>query len=141
MSKELKDKLHRAFDEGWNKGNTATMYELCAANFVHHRPPLPAIENLEAEKQDIESTFMAFSDIEFMIHEMVMEGSTAVMRWTWRAKHTGQSPDLLIPPTGNEVTMEGCSVIHLIKGKIIEEWEYADYLGFFTQLGVIPPLE
>ena len=26
-------------------------------------------------------------------------------------------------------------------GKIIEEWEYGDYLGILQQLGVVPPLE
>ena len=25
-------------------------------------------------------------------------------------------------------------------GKVVEEWEYSDYLGFLMQLGVIPPL-
>jgi hypothetical protein len=37
--------------------------------------------------------------------------------------------------------MEGCSVFHMVNGKIIKEWELADYLGFFTQLGAIPPLD
>jgi len=55
-------------------------------------------------------------------------------------EHTGQSPTLPIPPTGVEVTLVGCNVSHWANGKIIEEWEFSDYLGLLTQLGVIPPL-
>jgi len=117
------------------------MYELCDIGLVHHRPPFPVIESLDAEKQDIESTFKTFSDIVFTIQELVTEGSTAVMRWTWQAKHTGQEPDLYTTPTDSEVSMQGWRVFHLKNGKIIEEWEFADYLDFFTQLGAIPPLE
>lgn len=141
MLGELKAKFLRAFNDGGNNGNTDAMYELCDIGLVHHRPPFPVIESLEAEKQDIESTFKAFPDIVFTIQELVTEGSTAVMRWTWRAKHTGQEPDLHTPPTDSEVSMQGCSVFRLANGKIILEWEFADYLGFFTQLGAIPPFD
>jgi hypothetical protein len=36
MPEELKIKLLRAFDEGWNKGNTDALYELCDIGLVHH---------------------------------------------------------------------------------------------------------
>ncbi len=71
---------------------------------------------------------------------MMIDGNIVVMRWTWGGKHTGESPDLLILPTGKQVTMDGCSILHLITETIIEEWEFVDYLGFLTQLGVIPHL-
>lgn len=69
-----------------------------------------------------------------------MEGNTTVMRFTWRAKHTGEYPYLPNPPTGKEVILEGCDVYHWANGKVIEVWEFSDYLGLFTQLGAIPPL-
>lgn len=47
---------------------------------------------------------------------------------------------ILIPPTGKEVTLKGCIVVHVRDGKIVEEFEYSDYLGFLQQLGVVPPL-
>jgi predicted ester cyclase len=58
-----------------------------------------------------------------------MEGDTTAWWWTWRAKHTGQSPNLPIPATGKGVTLVGCNVSHWANGKIVEEWEYSDYLG------------
>jgi predicted ester cyclase len=57
-----------------------------------------------------------------------------------RMKHTGTSPSLPIPPTGKEVALQGCTVVHVKDGKVSEEWEYSDYLGFLQQLGVVSPL-
>jgi hypothetical protein len=31
-------------------------------------------------------------------------------------------------------------VVHVKYGKVVEEWEYSDYLGFLQQLSVVPPL-
>ena len=66
------------------------MDELYAVDYVHHRPPFADIKGLEAGKQDVADTFTAFSDIEFTIYEIVMEGNTTVTRFTWQAKRTGQ---------------------------------------------------
>ena len=140
MSEELKARFRRALEEGWNKGNLDAWDEVYAADYIHYRPPLAVFESLEAEKQDVANTLKAFSGSEITIHEIVMEGNTTATRWTWRARHTGQSPRLGIPPTGKEVTLVGCNVSHWANGKIIEEWEFSDYLGLLTQLGVIPPL-
>jgi hypothetical protein len=41
---------------------------------------------------------------------------------------------------GKEVIKKGCVVVHIADGKVVEELEYADYLGFLQQLGVVPPL-
>ncbi len=140
MSGALKENLRKGFDEGWNKGNLEAMFALCASSFVHSRPPLPSIKNVEAERQDIENTFKAFSDIQFTSLEIIVEGDTAVMRWTWNGTSTGESSDSTTPVGGKRVSMEGCSILHLSEEKIVEELEYADYLGYFTQLGIIPPI-
>lgn len=137
MSIEFKTRLLQAFDEGWNRDNPEAMYQLCSNNFRHHRPPYPDLIGLAAEEQDIENTHKVFSNIRFTIHELIMEENTAVMRWTWKASHTGQSTDIPITPEGLEVSMEGCSILHLEDGKIIDEWEFADNLGLLTLLGVI----
>ena len=57
-----------------------------------------------------------------------------------RMKHTGVSPSLPIPPTGKDLTLQGCVVVHIREGKVVEEFEYSDYLGYLQQLGVVPPL-
>ncbi len=129
MSGTLKKKLKFGFNEGWNKGNLAAMYELCVPHFVHYRPPLPPLQGLQAEKDDIAATFRAFSDIQFEIHEMVEEGDTVVMRWTWQGTQITEFHGAVKPSKNPKVSMDGCSILHLHEGKIVDEWEFADYSG------------
>lgn len=138
-NEELKAKLRQAGEEAW-KGNLDALDKVYAADYVYHRPPLPDLEGLEAAKQYIADARSAYSDIQWTYDEMIHEGNTTAYRWTWWGKHTGQSPSLPIPPTGKEVTLKGCTVVHWADGKVIEEFEYADFLGFLQQLGVVPPL-
>jgi predicted ester cyclase len=58
----------------------------------------------------------------------------------WGQLYTGTSPSLPIPPTGKDLVLEGCVLVHLQDGLVVEEWEYSDYLGFLQQLGVVPAL-
>jgi steroid delta-isomerase-like uncharacterized protein len=80
----------------------------------------------------------AFSETKSTIHELVMEGNTVVAHWTWQAVHAGTLPNLGIPATGKQIEFSGCTIYHFRGGKIMEQWEYGDLLGFMQQLGVIP---
>lgn len=137
---ELKTKIRWAGEEAWLKGNVDALDEVYAADYVWHRPPLPDLKGLEAAKQSVAGTRQGYSDIQTTYEEWISEGDSIAYRWTWQAKHTGQSPTLPIPPTGKQVILKGCTVVHIVDGKVIEEFEYADYLGFLQQLGVVPPL-
>ena len=137
---ELKSKIRWAGEEAWCKGNVDALNEVYARDYVYHRPPLADLQGLEEVKQKFLGTRDAYSDIEAEYDEMIAEGNSIAYRWTWKARHTGQSPTLPIPPTGKAVTLIGCTVVHIEDGKVIEEFEYADYLGILQQLGVVPPL-
>ncbi len=138
--KELEAKMQRASEEAWYKGNVDAFDEVYAADCVSHAPPFPDKNGLEAVKQSVAATRPAYSDIQATFTDWVAEGDVIALRYTMRMKHTGVSPTLPIPPTGKEVTLEGCIVVHIKDGKVIEEWEYSDYLGFLQQLGVVPAL-
>ena len=45
-----------------------------------------------------------------------------------------------IPATGNKVVATGIVISRIAEGKIAEEWEEFDGVGFMQQLGVIPPI-
>ena len=137
---QLKAKIRSAGEAAWLEGNLDALAEVYAADYVWHRPPFPDATGLDAVKASMAGMRTAYSDIQISYTEMVREGNTIAYRYTWQAKHTGQSPTLPIPPTGKEVTLQGCVVVHIADGKIVEEFEYSDYLGFLQQLGVVPPL-
>jgi predicted ester cyclase len=137
---ELKNRLLRAREEQ-SKGNVEALNEVYATDCVYSRPPFPETRGLENLKKLRTGVGGAYSDIRTIYDEIVVEGNTLVMRWTWKVKHTGQSPTIPTPPTGKEVVMVGCTVYHWKDGKIVEELEYADYLGFLQQMGVVAPLK
>ena len=138
--KELETRIRRVGEEAWYKGNVDALDEAYAADYVSHKPPFPDTNGIEAVKQSIAGARLAYSDIQATYTEWIAEGDVIAYRYTMRMKHTGVSPSLPIPPTGKEVTLQGCVVVHVKDDKVIEEWEYSDYLGFFQQLGVVPPL-
>jgi len=135
---ELKNKIRHAGESAWQQGNLDALGEVYAAEFVGHRPPFPDIKGLEAAKDYIGESRRGYSDIQISYDEMVSEGNSIAYRYTWQAKHTGQSPSLPIPPTGKQVTLIGCVVVHVESGKVVEEFDHSDYLGFLQQLGVVP---
>ena len=137
---EMKAALAKMNDDAWHKRDLNAAYEIYSADVVFQRVPFPPVVGKEANMQADAGMLAAFTDTRSTIDEMVVEGDTAVFRWSWEAVHTGTSPSLGIPPTGKHVSFGGCSVYHFKNGKIVEQWEYSDVLGLLQQLGVIPAL-
>ena len=68
---------------------------------------------------------------------MVAEGDKVSTLLVMEGTHTGQW--LGIPPNGKRINIR-MMVIHRIQnGKIIEDWVLVESLGFFQQLGILPP--
>jgi steroid delta-isomerase-like uncharacterized protein len=137
---EMKAALAKMNDDAWHKRDLDAAYEIYSDAVVFQRIPFPSVVGKEANIRADAGTLAAFTDVRSTIDEMVVEGDTAVLRWTWEAIHTGTSPSLEIPPTGKRVGFVGCSVYHFRGGKIVEQWEYGDVLGLLQQLGVISAL-
>jgi predicted ester cyclase len=135
---ELKNRIRQVGEQAWMEGNLDALDEVYADELIACRPPLPEILGLAATKEYMEDTRRASSNIKISFDEMIGEGDTIAYRYTWSAKHTGQSASLPIPPTGKEITLTGCIFVHLENGKVVEEIDHSDYLGFLQQLEVIP---
>jgi len=130
---ENKAVARRWNDEIWNKGNLAAIDELMASNFVWRNAPPGMASDLEGFKQYVAS-LSSFSEVKCVTEDMVAEGEKVAVRWTWSGKHTGEY--MGIAPTAKQTTMTGISIIHIVGGKITEEWDEQDNLGFMAQLGV-----
>ena len=137
---EMKAALVKMNDDAWHKRDMDAAYAIYADDVVFHSPPFPPVAGREANKQADEGILTAFTETRSTIHGMVVEGNLAVVRWTWEATHTGTTPSLGLAPTGKRVNKAGCTVYRFDSDKIVEQWEYADWLGLLQQLGVIPAL-
>ena len=111
--------------------------EFCAAEIVGHSPPAE-IEGIEAFKAAAGAYKTALSDVDNTIEEMIAEGDKVVVRRTLRATHSGEL--MGIAATGKRVAFSSTATFRIAQGRFVEVWEHWDALGFFQQLGAVPPL-
>ena len=137
MSTEENKSIARRWNEEiWNKGNLASIDDLFTEDFVFNYPPSGAAPDREGYKQFITTNFDTWADIHCNIDDMIAEEDKVAVRWTWRGTHKGEFVLMETAPTGKQVTMTGISVIHIVDGKIVEEWTEQDMLGMMQQLGI-----
>jgi steroid delta-isomerase-like uncharacterized protein len=138
---EIKANLQKEIGEAWNKGNVDVLDELYASDMVYHIPPYPDVVGLEAYKKFILGNRSSYPDIMLTIQEVIVEGNSGSMLWTYEGTQEGGSPVFGIPPTGEHVIFKGCAFFHTQDGKTVETWNYVDWVGLMKQLGftITPP--
>lgn len=140
MSAQEKVIVRRYFEEILDGGNLDLVDEIFDPQYVLHDPNAPEeVRGLEGAKQFVGVFRSAFPDIAHTIEDQIAEGDKVVTRLRARATHKGELMGL--PPTGEEVTVEGISIWRIANGKIKECWFNYDALGLMRQLGVIRELE
>lgn len=138
MSEDIKTKFRRVVDEAWNEGKLDALDELHLPDYIQHRTPLPDIVGLDAFKQELAGARQNFPDFHLTIHELIHESDRLAVRYSWTGTHSGQAKSFPIPPTGKQLTVTGSQILHLQGDKLIEGWQFADNLGLFQQLGLVP---
>ena len=140
MSAEDNKALIRRFvEQGWNQKNLVLFDELTASNFSHYDPDFPDVRTCEDYKQWFTANRNAFPDFQLTIDSMIAEGDQVATRWTFRGTNTGDIvTPMPLPATGKRVTVSGVTISRIIGGKIAENWQQGDTMGFLRQLGVMP---
>lgn len=132
--KEIVEQLNK---EVYREGNLELIDELYAEDYVEHNPALPdEIRGREDVREKIGMFVSAFSNATGSTEDIVVEDDTVADRHRFKAIHDGEF--MGIPPTGNEVDVEGMAFHRFEDGKIAETWVQADMLGMMEQLGVRP---
>ena len=140
-SEGLKASIKHAMEETWNSGNLNGLDDVYTDDFVVHMFSSPDISGLAAYKQYIKDLSDALSNIRFTVDDAIVEDSKGAFITTLRGNHSGQSAVMPIPPTGKDVVISGCAVIHFVDGKGAESWWYSDGLNMMQQLGLIPAFD
>ena len=110
---------------------------MLAPGFVRHTANNPeGVRGPQAFREYVGLFRAAFPDFVAPAEDLFAEGDRVAYRWVFRGTHRGEL--LGIRPTNKYVTVPGIVVARIDKGKIAEEWESYDTLGFMQQLGVIP---
>jgi predicted ester cyclase len=113
--------VRRFFDEVWAKGNLSVIEEVYHRDFMDHDSNGASI-GTEALRRAIEAYRSELPDLRFTIEDLLAEGDKVVTRWRARATRHGKAIDVT-----------GIRIDRFENGKIAEEWENWDALGYQRQ--------
>ena len=136
-AEQHKSTIHRFYEEGVNKGNTAVFDEIISPDYVSHFFPPDLPRGPEGVKRFVATFRGAFPDIHVTCDEIIAEGDMATSRITIRATHKGEFQG--ISPTGKQVTVQSIDLWRFAGGKASEGWGGPNVLSLLHQLGAIPP--
>lgn len=93
----------------------------------------------DSYRQWFGNLFRAFPDLEFEIVDIAASGDRAAVRWRARATFSGDARFEGLAPNGARVDIEGCDMLTIEDGKIVENNAYTNWAQLGQQLGVLPP--
>jgi steroid delta-isomerase-like uncharacterized protein len=125
--------------EVWNGGSLSLYDDILSSNLVFHGPDAIDIIGIDAYKENVTFIRTSFPDFKVTLNELIITGDKGVVRWTMTGTNTGPFGEL--PPTGKKMSVSGVNIIHVVDGKISEEWQFYNQALFYTQLGftITPP--
>lgn len=133
MSIEQNKAITRRVLDAFESGDTATLEDLVAEEFVQHGPNVPPTR---ADLFRFHAAFhTAFPDGKFIVEDMIGEGEKVLIRWTMRGTQTG--PWFGVAPTGRTVNFVGMDLWRYSEGRLAESWFVGDNLTLMKQLGIL----
>lgn len=131
MSDENTRLIVRWFEEVWNQGRREVIDELLAADCTIHDGS-SAIHGPEEFRVFYDRIRAAFSDIRVTPQHGVSAEGYVCMRWSLKARHTGD--DLGLPATSKVVEATGMTIVRIVDGRFAEGWQNWDMLGLMQQI-------
>jgi len=129
---------HRFFDEVWNQGKTETIEEMLHPEMVAHGlsdtrgQKIPGVEAFKVFHQNLRN---AMPDIDVTVERTVSDGEYIVARCRVRGTHTGDGLDF--PATGRPIDFSGMTMMRVIEGRVVENWDCYDFLTMMQQVGLV----
>jgi predicted ester cyclase len=131
--------MQRIFDEGFTKGDTAVVDEVCSPDLIEHQFGLAGVggDAVRHVKAAIEDVHRAFPDIVFTVEDAVESGDTIWVRV--RGRGTASGP-YFGPPSGNAIDITVIDIARVVDGRIVEHWGVPDRFAALAQTGVLARL-
>jgi steroid delta-isomerase-like uncharacterized protein len=133
--------LDRHFNQVLNQGQLDVVDEIYTSDYVLDAPVRSdgssqargLTQGREQLKQRVTLFRTAFPDIHFSQDDVVGEGETVVVRYTFSGTHQGTFAG--VKPSGCSISIMGILIAHLKDGKIREAWSAFDSAELMKQLG------
>lgn len=128
----------RMIEEVWNEGRFGLLDELVADDFVNHDPADPGdVRGRDAYRARIAMYRTAMPDLKISIEKAFAADEFVAMRWRAEGTNDGELEGL--PTTHKRVSVSGMSIgRHDDDGRLLENWDQWDNMGFMAQLGMLP---
>ncbi|MBO0652893.1 ester cyclase [Streptomyces triculaminicus] len=107
-----------------------------AEDYVNHNPYVE--DGREANRAFWGRWFAAFPDTRVTLEDVLVDSDRVVGRFTYRATHLGSL--LGEEPTGRPVEMRSLDIWRVRDGMAVEHWDELNTVEFFTQLGLLAPM-
>ena len=132
--------LIRHFEEVLNQGQLHVIDEIYTDDYTLDAPvssdgqsrDRSLTQGREQLKQRVTLFRTAFPDIHFSTDEIIGEGNSVVVRYTYRGTHQGVFAGL--QPTGRSISVMGILIAHLKDGRIQEAVSVFDSADLMKQL-------
>jgi steroid delta-isomerase-like uncharacterized protein len=126
--------LYRGIIEEINKGNSEYFNEFYSPDSLYYFPsnnPKPL--SREESQEFVKGFIQAFPDLNFSIEELFAVEDRVIVRYILRGTHKGEYRG--IPATMKKFEISSTFIVRIENGKVVEEREDFDQLGFWQQLG------
>lgn len=128
--------VRQFFEEQVNCDDLSRYEEFLSKNVVVHGPASnQKIRGLQEVKKIDASYVHAYPEKKFSIEEIFGHDNRVMVRWVCRAKHKRKQKGAL--PKNPDLAIAGLSIYRIVKGKIVEIWQYWDRLGILEQIGEV----
>lgn len=134
MSIDNKTVVRRLYEEVWNHRKLEVVDDLISASHALNDPVVSGSHvGPELYKRRVLEMITALPDLCFTVEDLIAEGEKVVACWTISGTH--KSEYMKVPATGKKVSLEGITIHHIKKGKILDSYARWDVLGLMRQLG------
>lgn len=130
------ERLVQAFVEATNERDHDRFSEIFSEDATWRTPAAPGgkVTGPEAAKDVMDRVTDGFPDFRADPGDVFVEGDEAMMTVRFTGTHENEFMD--IPPTGQEIELNGMSKVHVAGGKIQELHDIVNMQSLLSQLGV-----
>jgi len=137
MFREAGKTIQFFIEEVFNRGNFSILEEVIHPDYRYSSPE-GQLEGIDQLRDLIQGLRQGFPDLNLSIDDLFVAENKVCTRFTMTGTHQGEY--MGISATEKVIKVTGVVISRITDGKIIEEWEMLDMLGFFQQLGLVPEL-
>ncbi|KXJ87086.1 hypothetical protein Micbo1qcDRAFT_218334 [Microdochium bolleyi] len=124
------------FLEFINSGDESIGQEVISESAEFHVPfGGPPLRGLAGYMQILGMMRSAYPDIQWALHEAVVEDDKVVARFGISGTHRGVF--LGFPPSGRQIRSQALNIYRFVDGKIVEERGLPDIFGILVQIGAV----